>query len=544
MRTRRLIPAALLVLLLTAGPARASGLEVTESRQLTPRLSELTMSTAALDFPVKVRILLPSGYRDDPHRRYPVLYLLHGSFDDASSWTRSGDAERITAGLPVVVVMPATTGKGNAGGWASDWRNEGRGGPPRWETFTIGQLLPWVDAHYRTRAERSGRAVAGLSMGGFSSMSYAVRHPDLFIAAASFSGAVDTNNGEVQPVIQLETSADGGTTPDAIWGPRATDEIYWHAHNPWDLAANLRGMTLSIRTGNGQRPPGESGFPDPIEAGVHDMSVSLHQRLGALGIPHVWDDYGAGTHSWPYWQRDLKLELPRIMSAFANSPAPPAFDYRGADPDFSVWGWSFQADRRRAEEFLDIHAASPHGVTLTGSGTETVTTSGYFKGLSRVDVSGEGGVRSIRPSRSGQITFAVGMGPPHPDQQYTDQAVLAGQDRPGYFAVRTVRFDPHARLLLGPTRGMGGARRGHAFRIRVRALGRRLTGVRIVVRDARGRTVARSRPFSVGDRRKRVRVRVARRLRTGRYSIAGAGRDALGRGVRAQKPVRVRRPGR
>src|SRR3954471_15746113 len=151
---RSLLLAVLAASVLTAGPARAAGggLGVTDSKQLTGRLTELTMHTPALDFPVRVRILLPDGYRDDPRRRYPVLYLLHGSFDDAASWTAKGDAERITAGQPLIVVMPATTGKGNAGGWASDWRNEGRSGPPEWETFTIGQLLPWIDSHYRTRA--------------------------------------------------------------------------------------------------------------------------------------------------------------------------------------------------------------------------------------------------------------------------------------------------------------------------------------------------------------------------------------------------------
>src|SRR5258708_2496649 len=111
-------------------------LTVTASQQLSPRLWELTMQTAALDFPVHVRVLLPDGYRDSPRRRYPVLYLLHGSFDNAASWTAEGNAERLTAGKPLIVVMPATAGKGNAGGWASDWRNEGLGGPPQWETFT------------------------------------------------------------------------------------------------------------------------------------------------------------------------------------------------------------------------------------------------------------------------------------------------------------------------------------------------------------------------------------------------------------------------
>ncbi len=61
----------------------------------------------------------------------------------------------------------------------------------RWETFHIGQLVPWIDANLRTRRSRGGRAIAGLSQGGFCSMSYASRHPDLFGTALSYSGAPD-----------------------------------------------------------------------------------------------------------------------------------------------------------------------------------------------------------------------------------------------------------------------------------------------------------------------------------------------------------------
>src|SRR4051812_23173812 len=266
------------VLALAAAPASAK-LKVTSAKPLSPRLTAFVLETPSLNFPADVRVLLPGDYAQHPHKRYPVLYLLHGSFDAAASWPAKGNAEKLTNGLGLIVVMPATTGTGKAGGWASDWVNEGRGGPPKWETFTIRELIPWVDHRYRTRAHRGGRAVAGLSMGGFSSMSYAVRHPDLFSAASSYSGAVDTNNLEVQPVIEAETSADGGTTPDAIWGPRVTSEIVWRTHNPWDLAANLQNMVLAIRTGNGQHGPYDDSSPTsyPIESGVHDMSVSLHQ---------------------------------------------------------------------------------------------------------------------------------------------------------------------------------------------------------------------------------------------------------------------------
>jgi hypothetical protein len=137
-----------------------------------------------------VRVLLPGGYASSGERRYPVLYLLHGSVDDYRSWTDKGDAEHLTAGLPMIVVMPDA----GSGGFYSDWYNNGAGGPPEWETYHVRELIPWIDAHYRTIASRAGRATAGLSMGGFGAMTYPSRHSDLFVAAASFSGAVNTND--------------------------------------------------------------------------------------------------------------------------------------------------------------------------------------------------------------------------------------------------------------------------------------------------------------------------------------------------------------
>src|SRR3954454_1424072 len=169
-----------------AAPA-APPAAVVATQRLDPRLLELTIRTPALAAPTKVRVLLPDGYAASPRRRYPVLYLLHGAGDDAGAWTRSGDAERLTAGRPLIVVMP----DGGRGGWYTNWYRDGGGGRPAWETYHVDQLIALVDRCFRTIAARHGRAIAGLSMGGFGALSYAARHPDLFAAAASFSGGVD-----------------------------------------------------------------------------------------------------------------------------------------------------------------------------------------------------------------------------------------------------------------------------------------------------------------------------------------------------------------
>ena len=236
-----------------ATPAAAAnhGITLLSSERLDSRLVDLTLSTPALAKPTHVRVLLPAGYRKQKPRRYPVLYLLHGAFDDYRSWTDKGAVENITGRRKLIVVMP----DGGQGGWYTNWVNRGQGGPPEWETFHIQQLIPWIDYRYRVNSSRRSRAIAGLSMGGFGAMSYAARHPDLFSWAGSFSGAVDiVNYPLVAVIINLEAPFDGGVAGDQF-GDRTLDEVNWRAHNPWDLAANLRGMTLVIDTGNGQPGP-------------------------------------------------------------------------------------------------------------------------------------------------------------------------------------------------------------------------------------------------------------------------------------------------
>src|SRR4051812_4760772 len=219
-RMLRLSAAVTLLATLITGPVRAAGLRLVSSARLSPRLVELTMATDALAAQTHVRVLLPSGYDQSGTTPYPVLYLLHGAIDDYRAWTDKGDAAAIPAGSPLIVVMP----DGGAEGNYVDWYNFGSGGPPMWETYHIGQLIPWIDGHFRTVASRAGRAVAGLSMGGNGAIAYASLHPDLFTATASFSGALDTNNLEEQAV-----TGTGGIQsdkpPGAIFGERATDEI-------------------------------------------------------------------------------------------------------------------------------------------------------------------------------------------------------------------------------------------------------------------------------------------------------------------------------
>jgi diacylglycerol O-acyltransferase/trehalose O-mycolyltransferase len=260
----------------TGATAPPTGIAVVSERRLDPRLTEWTLRTTALDTPTRVRVLVPAGYTEHPERRYPVLYLLHGRNGAFSDWTRYGGAERATARTPLIVVMPD-------GGREATYAGAG------WETYHASQLVRWVDARFRSVAARRGRAIAGLSMGGFGALSYAARKPATYVATASFSGALELSS------------------------PR-----------PVDLAPRLRSLALvELRTGDGAPGP-----LDPrgtkrgcgaceIERILYPMNVRLHERLRRLGIRHVWDDYGPGTHDWPYWRRDLRETLPDLMRVLA-----------------------------------------------------------------------------------------------------------------------------------------------------------------------------------------------------------------------------------
>jgi len=405
---------------LTGGiPATAQAkLTLTASKPDTARLSTLTFTTSAVPGGrTSVRVLLPDGYAKDTGRRYPVLYLLHGGAGNSSDWTTAGNAITATAGKPLIVVMP----DGGSAGWYSNWRNAGTQGKPRWEDYHVGELIPWVDRHLRTVAARKGRAIAGLSMGGFGAMSYAARHPELFAAAAAFSGAVDT---AVQPEALASLAALDGGNASSIWGARRTQEIIWRGHNPTDLAENLRGMQLTLRTGNGEAggPFGGGGPDDVFEPAVHEMTVNLHERLHAYGVPSVYEDYGPGGHTWAYWNRDLQQTLPAILGTFTKPAALPR-DVRfvSTAPRYAIRGWNVTI-HRRALEFSRLSDATARGFDLAGSGTATVVTPGRYRPRSAhaITIQPEKGPvlrRTKRADARGRLRIDLPLGPRNKGQQ-------------------------------------------------------------------------------------------------------------------------------
>jgi S-formylglutathione hydrolase FrmB len=416
-----------------------NGLHVTSVRQLDQRLLEVTVSSTALPGPAKVRVLLPANYQSRATRRYPVLYLLHGTSGGAADWTVKGSAEQTTAGLPLIVVMPDIALNDNGGGWCTDWVNGGAYGVPEWETFHVQQLIPWVDRNLRTIAARKGRAITGLSQGGFCSTSYAARHPDLFSTVLGYSGApdiaydADVQVGSTAIINATEVGLDG-VPPNSMFGDRVTNEINWAAHDPATLANNLRGMNILMYWGTGEPGPLDPSPPETgaisIEALVNRDNIDFRNRLQALAIPAYYGDYGPGTHSWPYWTRDLQQSIGPITEAFAHPPqTPKRITYTSADAQYGVYGWSVTM-HRTAREFSTLEEASTRGFVLAGSGSGTVLTPAlYTPGAAYALTLGGAGIdasTTVVADPEGRLHLEVPLGPSNPYQQDTPEALATG----------------------------------------------------------------------------------------------------------------------
>ena len=153
-------------------------------------LQTVELHSAAIDRPTKYNILLPRDYHDST-ARYPVLYLLHGLTQNYTAWGLSNGAP-FYAGLydDLIIVMPDA---GNS--WYTNWEENPEGARNDWADHIVEDVINHVDWNFRTIARREGRAITGLSMGGYGAIMLGLRNPDLFIAIGTTSGALEYGRG-------------------------------------------------------------------------------------------------------------------------------------------------------------------------------------------------------------------------------------------------------------------------------------------------------------------------------------------------------------
>lgn len=250
-----------------------------------PSVVTRAVTSESLNRTVQYRVVLPEQY-DAGTRRYPVLYLLHGYGGAFSNWTDRTKIVQYAASLPLIIVTPDG---------ANSWYVDGANGE-QWETYLTRDLIADVDRTFRTVRSREGRFIAGLSMGGYGALKAAFKHPELYAAAASFSGALD--------ITRPHDTFAGERKPDvmAVFGPigsgvRSANDVY-------SLAA-------SAATGSTPYLWLACGTDDPWL----EVNREMARALKARGLAYEYHERPGG-HDWTFWDWSIRTWLadPRLAA--------------------------------------------------------------------------------------------------------------------------------------------------------------------------------------------------------------------------------------
>jgi enterochelin esterase-like enzyme len=242
----------------------------------------------------RIFVYTPPGYDTDRESRYPVLYLQHGGGEDERAWPNQGRIGFILDNLlaerkakPMLVVME----QGYARRHGEAAPAPGRPGAPRdfsrlfgaFEDVMVKDLIPMIDATYRTIPDREHRAMAGLSMGGMQTFQITLKHLDLFAYLGGFSGA----GGGFGGVPFDPKTAHNGIMADA-----------------GEFNKKVRLLWLGIGTAESKR--------------MYDSVKNYHKALEKAGIKHVYYESPGTSHEWLTWRRSLHEFAPLL---FVNAPA-------------------------------------------------------------------------------------------------------------------------------------------------------------------------------------------------------------------------------
>ena len=239
-------------------------------------LDTLRIPSAAMHKTLSAVIVLPDAYQNSD-RHFPVVYLLHGWSGSYKDWPAHIDLRPLADRYGFILVCPD-------GGYDSWYLDSPVDSTNRYETHIIKEVIPFVDARYRTVQEKTGRAITGLSMGGHGALYLALRHPQLFFAASSMSGGVDL------------------TFWPQKWGKAKWLGPFQKFPDRWKKNSVVN-MIRAFKTGR---------LAIMIDCGVDDFFINsnrtLHKKLINAKVPHDYVER-PGKHSWAYWTNALEYHL-------------------------------------------------------------------------------------------------------------------------------------------------------------------------------------------------------------------------------------------
>lgn len=265
-------------------------------------IENLSMKSKIMKEDINYSVYLPPDY-DSSERKYPVVYLLHGYTDNETAWVQFGEVNvAVDQGIanreipPMIIVMPDAKVTFYINNYNGEWR---------YEDMFFEEFIPHIEKSYRIRAQKEFRGVAGLSMGGYGTFLYAMKHPDMFAACAPFSAAT----GDLKRFVALEQEE-----YDHVYGPvfgkglKGDERITEHAKRNSVIEIAKTAPVEDLKKVKYYIDCGDDDFL------IHG-NCEVHLILKDRGVPHEFR-IRDGAHNWTYWRVGIYDGLKFIGKSF------------------------------------------------------------------------------------------------------------------------------------------------------------------------------------------------------------------------------------
>lgn len=251
------------------------------------KVDSLEVASSAMNKTYKAAVVLPNSYAKSK-TYFPVLYLLHGAYGHFGDWLKNTPNKDLVKNLAdqynMIIVMPE-------GETFSFYLDSPVNKESQFETFITQEVIQKVDKTYRTISNKNGRVITGLSMGGHGALYLSARHPELFCAAGSMSGAVDMG-----VMLNRDSSAQVIKLMEPIFGDKSNDIKMYEQYAVLNMMDKIKANKL----------------PLIIDCGVDDFLIEpnkeLHRRLVYNKVEHDYTER-PGAHTWEYWENALPYHV-------------------------------------------------------------------------------------------------------------------------------------------------------------------------------------------------------------------------------------------